>query len=131
MGPFKAGWTIADVEAVLSRGDPDELLYVPIVLGMSAPAFERAWVEQVCFRLADHPHFNVRGNAILGLAHIARTCRALDTQVAIPVVAKALADPHDYVRGHAQNAAEDLEHFLQVRVPGYVSSYTNSEDNAA
>jgi HEAT repeats len=117
MGPFKNEWTLADVEAVIARGEPMDLLYVPIVLGLNAPAFDRAWVERVCFQLAEHPDFNVRGNAVLGLAHIARTCRQLDTLTAVPLIAKALADPHAYVRAHAADAAADLETFLGVRVP--------------
>jgi len=121
MGPFKEGWTEGDVDVVLARGDPDELLYVPIVLGMNAPDFERAWVERICFQLAEHPHFNVRGNAILGLAHIARTCRELNTAVAVPLISKALTDPHEYVRAHASDAAADLLHFLKVAVPSPAS----------
>jgi len=90
MGPFSQGWTEADVEAVLVRGDPAELLYVPIVVGMNAPRCEQAWAERVCFELAGHPNFNVRGNALLGLGHIARTCRQLDLSRAMPLIARRL-----------------------------------------
>jgi hypothetical protein len=40
VGPFDAGWTEEDVDAVLRRNDPDELLYVPIVVGMNADSRE-------------------------------------------------------------------------------------------
>ena len=76
MGPFKSGWDERDVEAVVARGEPMELLYVPIAVGMNADAFEKGWAEEQCLSLAEHPHFNVRGNALLGLGHIARVCRA-------------------------------------------------------
>jgi len=118
MGPFAKGWTEADVETVLERADPDELLYVPIVVGMNAADCEREWVEDICLRLAKHEHFNVRGNAVLGFGHIARTCRALNAAAAVPVIAAALDDPHEFVRGHAESAAEDLEIYLGVAVPG-------------
>lgn len=117
MGPFAKGWTEADVEAVLERADPDELLYVPIVVGMNAADCKREWVEDICLRLAKHEHFNVRGNAILGLGHIARTCRELNAVAAVPVIAAAFDDPHDFVRGHAESAAEDLEIYLGLIVP--------------
>ena len=117
MGPFADDWTQADVEAVLARGDPSELLYVPIVVGMNADQCEREWAEAICFRLARHPDFNVRGNAILGLGHIARTCRALNTGTAVPLISQALADPHEYVRGHAADTSSDLLIYLNVRVP--------------
>ena len=126
MGPFSSGWTEKDVEAVLDRGDPNELLYVPIVVGMNAADCEQAWAEEICFRLVDHPHFNVRGNAILGLGHIARTCRQLDLSRALPVISQALSDSHKYVRGHAGSAACDLHMYLVVAVPGYDLAHTDA-----
>lgn len=117
MGPFVAGWTEADVEAVIARGDPAELLYVPIVVGMNAADCERQWVEEICLKLAEHDHFNVRGNAILGLGHVARTCRALDIERAIPAIRKALTDGDPFVRGHAEDTVQDLETFLGIKVP--------------
>lgn len=118
MGPFVSGWTEADVEAVVARGDPDELLYVPIVVGMNANDCDRKWAEEICLGLAKHPHFNVRGNAVLGFGHIARTCRALNTVAVLPVITAALLDEHEFVRGHAVSAAEDLGVYLGVVVPG-------------
>jgi hypothetical protein len=114
MGPLKQGWTEADVEAILAVGNPEHLLYVPIVIGMNAPNCDRAWAEDICCRLANHPHFNVRGNAVLGLGHIARTCRELNLAVAAPIISQALTDPHDFVRGQAECAAEDLLVYLNV-----------------
>lgn len=118
MGPFARGWTEADVEMVLARADPQELLYVPIVVGMNAADCDRPWVEEICVRLAQHADFNVRGNAVLGLGHVARTCRALNTELAIPVIARALNDENEFVRGQAQCSAEDLRVYLGVVVPG-------------
>ncbi len=119
MGPFSEGWTEADVEAVVARGDPAELLYVPIVVGMNAASVNREWAERVCIALASHERFEVRGNAVLAFGHIARTCRALDTDRVVPIVSRALADPHEYVRGHADDAASDIRFFLGVTVPGH------------
>ena len=119
MGPFSDGWTESDVESVMARANPDELLYCPIVVGMNAADCDREWAEHICITLASHPHFNVRGNAILGFGHIARVCRALDIERVVPIVASALSDSHDFVRGQACNAADDLLAFLGVSVPGY------------
>lgn len=85
----------------------------------------RPWAEAICFRLASHLLFNVRGNAILGLGHIARTCRQLDLSRALPVISLGLSDPHDYVRGQADSAASDLHTYLGVVVPGYDTELTN------
>jgi hypothetical protein len=124
MGPFTSEWTEADVEAVIARGEPSELLYVPILVGMNADASDFQWAQDICFKLASHADFNVRGNAILGLGHIARTCRKLDTGRAVPLVSGALADGHEYVRGHAEDAASDFHAYLGVLVPGYSTKYT-------
>jgi HEAT repeat protein len=119
MGPFISDWTETDVETVIARGNPSELLYVPIVVGMNAADCDRQWAETICFNLAKHPDFNVRGNAILGLGHIARTCHKLNLERAIPLISKALTDPHKYVRGHAESVAEDLQIYLGVLVSGH------------
>lgn len=114
--PF-SGWTMADVEAALARDAPDELLHVPILVGMDPP--ECAWAQEICIRLASHPHSNVRGNAVLGLGHLARTCGALDEPRVRPLLESALRDHDPFVRGQADAAAGDAEHFLGWRVEGF------------
>lgn len=86
---------MADVETVLARGAPDELLHVPVAVSLDPP--DCAWAQDVCLRLAAHPHFNVRGNAVLGFGHLARTCGVLDEARVRPLVEAALRDPHEYV----------------------------------
>jgi hypothetical protein len=100
----------ADVEAAIARDDPDELLYVPIALGLHAEDLE--WAQAVCIRLAAHAHFNVRGNAVLAFGHLARRFRRLDRTAVEPLVRQALTDADEYVRGQAMDAAGDLAHFL-------------------
>ena len=124
MGLFPDGWAEEDVEAVVARGNPDELLYVPIMVGMNADVLDLQWAQNICFSLVEHTNFNVRGNAILGLGHIARTCRELDVERAIPAISKALSDSHDFVRGHAESAACDLHVYLGILVPGYNEGHT-------
>lgn len=114
MGPFKDGWDEAQVEAVLARGEPDELLYAPIVVSLDPP--DCAWALGICKRLAAHADARVRGNAILGFGHLARVCRALDHDVA-PIVEAALRDPDPVVRGKAGDAASDINHFLGWSLP--------------
>lgn len=101
-----------DVDVILTRNEPEELLYVPIVVGMNADSCEPGWAEKICLELAQHPHFNVRGNAILGLGHIARTCRVLTLEHAVPVIASALTDANQYVKDHAYSAASDVYVYL-------------------
>ena len=86
---------------------------------MNADLCEPGWAEKICLQLVNHPHFNVRGNAVLGLGHIARTCRKLNLELAVPAITVALQDPHDFVRGHAFTSAESLGVYLGVKVPGF------------
>ena len=116
MGPFKDGWTIEDVEDVIARGVPEDLLYVPIVVSMNPP--DCSWSESICVSLAAHADSNVRGNAVLGLGHLARTCRKLDLARALPIIAAALKDENVHVRGQAHDAAGDIKHYLGALVPG-------------
>ncbi len=114
--PFPGGGMMADTEGAIARDQPAELLHVPIRVSMDPP--DCAWAQEICIRLAAHPHANVRGNAILGFGHLARTCGALDEPRVRPLVESALRDGDDYVRGQAHAAADDVAHFLGWRMEG-------------
>ena len=100
----------AVAEAAIARDEPAELLYVPIAASLHAERLD--WAQGVCARLAAHPDFNVRGNAILGFGHLARRFRQLDRSLVEPLVVRARSDADPYVRGQAHAAADDLRHFL-------------------
>jgi hypothetical protein len=116
MGPFKDGWTEADVETVLGRGDPAELLYVPIIVSLDPP--EGDWAEEVCIRLAAHADGQTRANAILGFGHLACTAGALDEARVRPLVEAAFKDEDARVRAHAEDAASDIRMFLKWKIGG-------------
>ncbi len=119
MNTFKDGWTEQDMEAAIEQNQPEELLYVPIWVSMDPP--DCAWAQGVCLRLSSHSHFNVRGNAILGFGHLARTCGKLDEPGVKPLIEAALNDPKEYVRDHADAAASDVVQYLGWDVQGYPS----------
>ena len=106
--------TRAQVESAIKRNDPEELLIA--VLSAALYSEDPAWAESVCLRLAEHEYFNVRGNAILGFAHIARIHGKLNKALVKPVVQAALRDESEYVRGHAYDAVDDLNFFLKWRL---------------
>ncbi len=99
-----------EMDAALRRDDPDELGIA--VLSAAHYSNDPAWAESLCARLARHPHDQVRGNAILGFAHLARIHRLLTERTVRPLVDAALADPSGYVRGQAESTADDLGMFL-------------------
>ena len=104
----------AEVESAILINDPEELLYA--VLSAALYADDSEWAEDICLRLSSHEHFNVRGNAVLGLGHIARIHGALDELKAKPVIEGALKDENAYVKGQANAAADDVEFFLKWKV---------------
>src|SRR5215207_6310956 len=120
MNPFSDGWTRDDMEAAIKRDHPEELPYVPIRVSMDPP--DCAWAQEVCARLSGHANPHVRGNAILGFGHLARTCGGLDVAKVRPLIEGALRDPDEYVRGHADDAADDVAHYLGWRLAGHPSS---------
>src|SRR6476646_1386889 len=103
--------TWAEIEDAIQRDDPQELLYA--VLSAALYAEDQEWAQDVCLRLAFHPHSAVRGNPILGVGHIARVHRCLDRVRVQPIIERALDDPNEYVRGHAVDAVDDIKHFLR------------------
>ena len=110
MGPFHEGWTQADVQAVLDRGDPHELLYVPIVISLDPPDCD--WAERICTRLAAYPDATVRGNALVAFGHLARTCGRLNEAVVRPLIEAGLSDTDPTIWAHASDAADEIEQFL-------------------
>ena len=103
-----------EIESAILRNDPDDLLYA--VISAALYSDDPGWAEGICLRLANHEHFNVRGNAILGFGHIARIHGKLDEVRVKPLIEAALIDESDYVRGQAYAAADDVEFFLKWKV---------------
>jgi hypothetical protein len=104
------GWSREMVERAITDDDPDALLRAVIAVSM----YEKEWkyAQDVCVRLSNHRHFNVRGNAVLGFGHIARVHGNLDRALVMPIILAALNDQDGYVRGHAEDTKADTEHFL-------------------
>ena len=89
-----------------------------ISVGLEAPACGPEWAENICLALARHADEYVRGNALLGLAHLARTCRTVSSrQAVVEAVTAGLCDHSRYVRGHALDAADDLQLFAGIVLP--------------
>lgn len=116
MGPFSNDWTSDQIEEVLSRGDANELVYVPIVVSMNAPAFEAGRAEDICVDLSNHADPRVRGNALKGLGHLARITGKFSREDSIDRVREGLSDPDESVRGHAQDAASDVYMFTGLKI---------------
>ena len=104
-------WTRTEIDALLDGGEIDDLTLIPIAItNLGTP--DPAWSEAICLRLVSHSNPAVRGNAVLGLGHLARVARRLESEQCQHVIQCALSDPDPYVRGQAASAADDVQMFL-------------------
>lgn len=110
-------YSTAEVEEALVRSIPHELQVV--VIGAALHHEDAAYVQSLCCSLANSSHEELRGNAILGLGHLARRFRSLDKSQTLPLIESGLIDPSEYVRGQAWAAAEDATHFLGWAIKGF------------
>lgn len=110
--------TLAHVAEALARNSSEELLHIPIALSLDPPEEDHpGYAEKVCRELALHPDATVRGNAILGFGHLARTAGIIWKPKDVRALVEAgLADPSEYVRGQSEAAADDLRHFLKWKL---------------
>jgi len=113
-----ASFTIDDVDAAITRNDPDELQFVSITIALSSP--DSAFAQEVCLKLSTHEHHKVRGNAVMSLGHLARRFRALDEDKVRPILELALHDHDEYVKMLAKSAADEIQQFLHWQIAGHV-----------
>ncbi|MFN0140621.1 MAG: hypothetical protein ACKVQW_11120 [Pyrinomonadaceae bacterium] len=102
-------------DEILATLEEDNPKFVSIaVLSAVLNSGDGQWAEEVCYRLAKHQDENVRGNAMQGLGHIARVHGKLDGGRALAILEFGLKDPHEYVRGNAEDALDDLRQYLHL-----------------
>jgi len=113
-----ASFTSDDVNAAITRNDPDELQLVPITIALSSS--ELTLAQEVCLKLSIHEHHKVRGNAVMSLGHLARRFRKLDEEKVKPILESALHDKDEYVKMLAKSAADEIQQFLHWQITGHV-----------
>ncbi len=102
--------TVSDVRQALKRSEMEKASR--LIIGVALHSQDAESAAQACLEAATSPHPIVRGNAILGLGHLARRFASLERSTVEPVLISAMSDPEPYVRGHADAAADDIQHFL-------------------
>ncbi len=98
-----------DIEKAVAGNNADELLLMVLSVALYSDDFEYA--ENFCVQLSNHEHFNVRGNAIQGLGHIARIHGKLNENKVKPIIESASKDKNKIVRSNAIDA-KDTKQFL-------------------
>lgn len=99
----------SEVEAAVRDDDPEGLQVAVLAASLY---HDPVWAANLCLRLSTHADAGVRGNAILGLGHLARRGAPLDREQVRRAVENASTDEDPFVRGQAEAAADDIAHFL-------------------
>ena len=96
----------AGIEAALDQDEAEELLGVIIDIALAAD--DRAWAEACLLRLAEHPHIDVRGNALMAFAQVSSRLGEVDRARVAPVLAAGLEDDAAHVREQAEASLDEL-----------------------
>ena len=104
------------IEKALKEDNSHELQQM--VVGVAMLSDDPAFSQQLCLRLSKHQNEFVRGNAILGLGHLARRFKLLADD-GLTTIEKGLLDSSKYVRDQAWASADDITHFLGLKVSGF------------
>jgi hypothetical protein len=117
--------------ALLEAIDTDDA-HVLGALIVAAALYEEHFdtVYRACVQLSVHADEVVRGNAIVGLGHLARQFGKLEKE-APAIVKRGLVDASPYVRGQAHAAAGDLQHFLDIEVRDAEPERGENDDGGA
>jgi len=99
-----------EIESVIEQDELDEVLSVTIDIAMAAPDLD--WATDCLIRLAVHPDTDVRGNAMIGFAHLADRLGDLNEEAVGPVLRAGLKDPKPHVRQQASAALDELSERL-------------------
>lgn len=100
-------------ERAVAEDRPDVLC--DVLREVAGQAEDPRWAEVSCARLARHRNAHVRGDALAGLAELARRFGHLDPRRVKRLVEIGLHAHHEYVREQAERAADDLETHLAWR----------------
>lgn len=93
-------FTKAEMEKALVENDVEKLIYVPVFASLYYE--DRSFAEEICIKLANHSHGNVRAMAIEGFEHIARIDGQLNEEIIKPIISEALKDDNEIVRDRAE-----------------------------
>lgn len=83
-------YTNSDVVQIVRTGSNAEKADLAIALGFDCPDYGLA--QSMCIQLLQTEDEIIRGNAVIGLAHIARRFRKLDKRVVKPYLLRELRD---------------------------------------
>ncbi len=106
--------TKEDAKQIIAWNDIERLRTVPLSLSLYSDNLY--WAIGQCINLASHSDPIVRGNAILSFGHFARRFHCAHRKLVEPLIQSALKDKNKFIRGQAETAADDIDHFCTWKV---------------
>ena len=103
--PLTVYETKKEVLEILNSGNREKLLILPLSIGENFPDWKFA--QEICLKLAKSEDEEIRANAILGLAYLARTHGKLDRHLVEPIIIKELKS-HSKFKGRIEDAIDDI-----------------------
>ena len=104
----------ADVWDAIKQDDLEALKLIPIKLGFSHENWR--FVQDVSLKLSEHSDENVRANSFRGFAYTAMNLNKLEKNIVKPVLLRGLKDESDWVRTCAQDAMDDINHYMGWKI---------------
>ena len=104
----------SDVLKAIKSDDMEALKLLPIKLGLNHENWR--FVQDISVKLAEHPNEDVRGNSFRGLAYTAMNLNKLEKNIVKPILLRGLKDESDWVRGCAQEALDDINHYMGWKI---------------
>lgn len=114
-----------DIKRILREEKTKELILLPLSLG----EYHRDWkyAQDICIKLSNHENAEVRANAVLGLAYIARNHMILEKHLVKPIILKELRENTEY-NWRIIDAIQDINIFLKWNLGAKtLSKYLNVE----
>jgi len=103
----------SEVDAVIAADDPEELLGAIIDIALASDDLD--WAMARLTALSKHANTDVRGNALIGLSHLAGRVAPPARASIVATLRAGLEDARPYVREQAEAALDELGEALDER----------------
>ena len=98
-----------EIRKVLKSGTDEELMLLSLSVGQNHPDWKFA--QDICLVVAESSKADIRANACLGLAYVARTKGRLEKHIVKPILLRELHTQTD-MKWRIINAIEDINLYL-------------------
>ena len=111
-----ADCTEKEAMEAIRNNDVERLIHLPIDLGFNHKNWK--FIQDISVRLSEHKNPIIRANSMLGLMYAARFRGRVEKNIVKPVLLRALKDEDPRVSSNAEDAIDDINHFMKWKIGG-------------